>query len=224
VVFSANFSTNASRPSFTVGLNYDLGRGVSAGAFWQSEKDLTFDYVVRFASGPLAGVTQDLNLQHPQNVGFGVANRCLLDGKLLLAADALYKNWDNADFFRAIYDDQWAFHLGAQYAYSPRVKLRIGYGYNDDPTTGSVPGTIGGVVPVDGIPAVQYVEGQFAVITQHRLTGGIGIRDFVPNMDFDATLGGAFENNRTFGATAVELDTWFMAFGFTFRCPNNCRR
>ncbi|MEM0927109.1 MAG: hypothetical protein AAGJ83_13790 [Planctomycetota bacterium] len=210
---------------FTLGANYELARGTSIGAFWQSEKDLTFDNVVRFATGPLAGVTQDINLQHPQNIGFGIANRCLMNGRLLLAADALYKNWDAADFFRSIYEDQWAFHFGAQYIFSPRIRLRIGYGFNEDPTRDSVPGTIGGIVPVGGIPSVEYVQGQFAVITQHRLTGGIGIRDFIPNMDFDATLGGSFENTKSFGATDVELDAYFITFGFTFHCPNgSCRR
>lgn len=207
---------------FKIGTNYELGHGVSVGAFWESEKDLTFENAVRFAGGQLAGVTQDINIQHPQNVGFGIANRCLMNGKLLVAADALYKNWDNADFFKSIYEDQWAFQFGAQYAFTPRLKLRAGYAYNEDPLRSLVPGSIGGVIPVGGIPTVQYVEGQFAVIVQHRLTGGIGIRDLVPNMDFDATVGGAFENSRTFGATTAELDGWFMTFGFTFHCPNGC--
>jgi long-chain fatty acid transport protein len=207
---------------FTLGANYELGGGLSVGAFWQSEKDLTFDNVVRFASGPLAGVTQDISLQHPQNVGFGIANRCLMAGRLLLAADVLYKNWDNAEFFQAIFDDQWAYQFGAQYLLSPRVRLRAGYAYNDDPTRNQVPGTIGGVIPVGGIPAVRYVEGQFAAITQHRLTGGIGIHDVIPNTDFDATVGGSFENSRSFGATRAEVDAYFITFGFTFHCPNGC--
>lgn len=36
-------------------------------------------------------------MQLPQNVGVGIANRSLMDGQLLLAADLLYKNWDATD-------------------------------------------------------------------------------------------------------------------------------
>ena len=69
-----------------------------------------------------------------------------------------------------------------------------------------------------------YVQGQFAAITQHRLTGGVGITDLVPNMNFDVTLGGVFENEKSFGDTTAELDGYFVAFGFTFTRPNCCRR
>ena len=158
---------------FTLGTNYELGRGMSVGAFWQSEKDLTFDNMVRFASGPFAGITQDMNVEHPQNVGVGFAHRCLMDGKLLVAVDALYKNWEGAEFFRALYEDQWAFQFGTQYTYSPRIKLRMGYAFSEDPTRDTVPGSIGGV-SVGDVPAIQYVQGQFAIIARHRLTGGIG--------------------------------------------------
>ncbi|PAY15307.1 hypothetical protein CKO51_32495 [Rhodopirellula sp. SM50] len=211
-------------PRFTLGANYDLGGGTSIGGFWQSKKELTFENVVRFASGPRANTYQDIDLDHPMNVGFGIANRCLMDGRLLLAADVLYKNWDDATFFRALYKDQWAFQFGAQYIASQRLKLRLGYAFNEDPTRDAVPGTIGGVIPVGGIPAVEYVQGQFAAIAQHRLTGGVGITDLVPNMNFDVTLGGVFENEKSFGDTTAELDGYFVAFGFTFTRPNCCRR
>ena len=210
---------------FTLGANYDLGGGTSVGGFWQSKKEFTFENVVRFASGPLAGTYQNIDLDHPMNVGFGVANRCLMNGKLLLAADVIYKNWNDATFFSALYEDQWAFQFGAQYTASQRCKLRLGYAYNEDPTRDAVPGTIGGVIPVGGIPTVQYVQGQFAAITQHRLTGGIGIRDIIPNMNFDVSAGGIFENEKSFGDTTARLDGYFIGFGFTFYCPpGGCSR
>ena len=210
-------------PRFTIGANYDLGGGTSIGGFWQSKKEFTFDNVVRFASGPLAGVYQDIDLDHPMNVGFGIANRCLMNGRLLLAADAVYKNWGDAAFFQALYKDQWAFQFGAQYATSERCRLRLGYAFNEDPTRDTVPGTIGGVVPVGGIPAVQYVQGQFAAISQHRLTGGFGITGLLPNTNLDVTVGGVFENEKSFGDTTAELDGYFISFGFTFVRPACCR-
>ncbi len=204
---------------FTLGANYELGGGTSIGGFWQSEKQLEFDNVVRFANGPLANTYQDLNLDHPMNLGFGIANRCLMGGRLLVAADVIYKNWDDTDFFGSLYHDQWAFQFGGQYRASRRLKLRFGYAFNEDPTRDSVPGTIGGVVPVGGIPTVEYIQGQFAAIAQHRITGGVGIANLVPNMNFDVTLGGVFENEKTFGDTTAMLDGYFVAFGFTFHCP-----
>jgi long-chain fatty acid transport protein len=198
-----------------------MGGGTSLGAYWQSKKSFTFDNVVRFGAGagPLAGQFQDLDLDHPSNFGIGLANRCLLDGRLLLAADVLFKNYSDADFWQAIYDDQWAFQLGAQYVVGPHLKLRTGYAYNEDPTRGNVPGSIGGVIPVGGIPAVQYIEGQFAAISEHRITGGFGIQDMVQNVDFDFTAGGMFENTKTFGSTTASIQGYWLAFGFTFRCP-----
>lgn len=202
---------------FTIGANYDLGLGYSVGGFWQSKKSFTFDNAVIFTSGPLAGVHQDIDLDHPMNVGFGLANRCFMDGRLLVAADVIYKNWEGADFFRAIYQDQWVLQMGAQYAATDHCKLRLGYAVNEDPTRETVPGTIGGVIPVGGIPAVQYIQGQFAIMTQHRLTGGIGITEVIPGMDFDLAVGGVFGNEKTFGSTTSDLEGYFVSFGFTFR-------
>jgi long-chain fatty acid transport protein len=206
-------------PRFTIGANYELGGGTSVGAFWQSKKSFTFENVARFNSGPLAGQFQDLDLDHPSNFGLGVANRCLLDGRLLLAADVLFKQYSEADFWQSIYGDQWVLQLGGQYLVGQHLKLRMGYAYNEDPTLGMVPGTIGGVIPVGGIPAVQYIEGQFASISEHRLTGGFGLQEVVPNVDFDLTAGGMFENTKSFGNTTASVKGYWLAFGFTYHCP-----
>ncbi len=198
----------------TVGANYDMGGGFTVGGFWQSKKNQNFENVVRFGNGAF----QSLRLDHPSNVGFGVANRCLMNGRLLLAADAIFKQYSEADFFRAIYRDQWVFQLGGQYAMNQRMKLRFGYAYNEDPTLDTVPGTIGGVIPVGGIPAVRYVQGQFAAVSQHRLTGGVGIQDLMPGVDFDLSLGGMFEADKSFGSTTASVESYWIAFGFTWRC------
>ena len=205
-------------PRFTIGANYELVYGTSIGGFWQSKKSFTFDNVAGFSAGPLAGQFLDLQLDHPSNFGIGLANRCLMDGRLLLAADVLFKNYSDADFWDSIYDDQWAFQFGSQYALTPRLKLRAGYAFNENPTRGNVPGNIGGI-PVGSVPSSQYVEGQFAAVSQHRLTGGIGVRDLLTNVDFDLTAGGMFEGSETFGATTANIKGYWIAFGFTFRSP-----
>lgn len=211
---ASSSSQTAYAPRFTVGGNYELGNGVSAGAFWQSKKNLLFDNVARFPGGSF----QDVSLDHPVNIGFGLANRCLMNGRLLLAADAIFKDYSNADFFRSLYDDQWVFQLGAQYQLNPRLKVRAGYAFNEDPMLDTVPGSIGGVIPVGGIPAVQYIQGQFASLSQHRLTGGAGIADVMPGVDFDMHLGGMFDGERSFGATTASVESYWIGFGFTWHC------
>ncbi len=196
-----------------VGINYDLGAGTTVGAYWQSKKAHTFYDLVR-----LGGSFQNVELDLPANTGFGIANSCLMNGRLLLAADVLYKNWSNADFFKAIYDDQWVFQFGAQYIVNPRLRLRTGYAYNTQVAKDTVDGTIGGVIPVGGIPAIQYAQGQFAVLPQHRLTGGFGIRDIMPGIDFDASVGGMFNNTKSFGDTTTAVESYWIAFGLTWRC------
>ena len=83
--------------------------------------------MTRFSSNCSDGtydVVADVNMDLPNNIGLGIANRSLLDGRLLLAADVLYKQWDNAALFKTLYDNQWVLQLGAQYAMSPRVVWR----------------------------------------------------------------------------------------------------
>ena len=101
-----------------VGVNYELGSGVTMGAWWQSKKAHTFNDLVR-----IGGSFQDLEFDLPANTGIGIANRCLMNGRLLLAADVLFKNWSNADFFESIYQDQWVFQFGGQYIVNPKTSL-----------------------------------------------------------------------------------------------------
>jgi long-chain fatty acid transport protein len=196
-----------------LGLNYDLGAGVTLGAYWQSKKAHTFYDLVRVGSS-----FQDINMDLPANTGIGIANSGLMNGRLLLAADVLFKNYGDADFFKAIYQDQWAFQFGSQYKLNQRIRLRTGYAYNTSVARDSVPGTIGGVVPIGGLPAVEYLQAQFVNASQHRLTGGVGIRDIMPGMDFDASVGGMFLGEDTFGSATTSTQSYWVAFGFTWRC------
>ncbi len=203
-----------------VGINYDFGTGTTLGAYWQSKKAHTFYDLVR-----TGGSFQNVELDLPANTGVGIANGCLMNGRLLLAADVLFKKYSNADFFESIYRDQWVFQFGSQYSVNQKLRLRAGYAYNTDVTLDTVPGTIGGVVPVGGIPAVEYLQAQFAVLSQHRITGGVGIRDIMPGIDFDASVGGMFDGTKTFGDTTSSVKSYWVAFGFTYKCgggANGC--
>ena len=172
--------------------------------------------------GPL-GVSRDVAYDHPSNLVFGIARDGLMDGRLLLAADAIYKHHSNADTLRAIYDNQWCFQFGSQYAVDQRIRLRSGYVFAENPMRAAQLQSIGGVDLPDGIPAVRYVQGQSASITQHRVTCGIGIRDFQPNMDVDLFAGYAFASEDQFANTTVNIDgNYWVGFGTTWRFGGRC--
>ncbi len=198
----------------SLGLNFILAPGITLGGYYQSKKSHTFDDLVRFGTGPF----QDMNLDLPSNIGFGIANQNLMNGRLLLATDLLFKSYSKADGFDAIYDDQWVFMFGSQYIVNQRIRARMGYAYNTNPMLDQVPNEIGGIIPVGGIPAVNFIQGQFASISQHRLTGGLGIRDIMPNVDLDLSVGGMFQGDQAFGSTLVDVKSYWFAFGLSWRC------
>ena len=60
---------------------------------------------VRYASIPI---------EEPRTIGVGLANETFMDGNLLIAADVMWKNWAEADFWGDVYEDQWIYSIGAQ--------------------------------------------------------------------------------------------------------------
>lgn len=204
----------------SVGANYFINQHTSLGAFWQSKKDLKFQDAFLL---PVLGTAQDVAFDHPANVVFGIANSGLMDGRLLLATDIVFKQYSNADTLQAIYQDQWAFQFGSQFAVTPRARLRMGYVYAQNPMKSAQLESIGGINLPDGIPGVRYTQAQFAAITEHRITGGIGITDIRPNIDLDLFAGYGFDNEDTLGNTTVNLDgNYWLGFGTTWRFGGRC--
>ncbi len=208
----------------TIGTNYALRDETSIGFYWQTKKKFTFEDAVLFSGG----TAQDIHLDHPENFGIGLADSSLLEGRLLLATDILYIQNSDADFLKAIYKDQWVFQIGTQYIVNPRMRVRLGYAYNTNPMRDAVVTSIGGVPLPDGIPALRYIQGQFAAISQHRITGGVGVRDVLPGVDFDLYAGGMFKNTDQFAGTIASVESYWVGLGFTWRfgrgacCPEQC--
>ncbi|MHB8903453.1 MAG: OmpP1/FadL family transporter, partial [Thermoguttaceae bacterium] len=199
----------------TAGANYQLGCDTTLGCYWQTKKSFVFEDAVLFPAG---GSSLDIAFDHPENFGLGIANRSLMNRRLLLAMDVLYKQYSDCDFLGAIYDDQWVFQFGTQYAVSKRVRFRLGYAYNENPMRQDpVVTSIGGVPLPDGIPGVRYVQGQFASVSEHRLTGGVGIRDALPGVDFDLFAGGMFEGTDQFADTIASVESYWLGAGLTWR-------
>lgn len=197
----------------TLGASYLLTENTTLGAYWQTKKHFRFDDAVQFPGGQ----ARDLEFEHPENFGLGVANNSLMCGRLLLAMDVIFKQYSECDFLGAIYDDQWVYQFGAQYRLTPNVKLRAGYGYNENPMADATLTSIGGVPLPDGVPALRYIQGQFAAISQHRITGGIGLTDVLPGIDLDMLAGGMFDESDQFASTIASVESYWIGSYITWR-------
>jgi long-chain fatty acid transport protein len=195
----------------TFGLDYALTPCNTVGAFYQTRLDFTFPDAVRFGTA-----YHDLTVSQPETIGLGWANRSLMDGNLLLAADVYYKLWENAPLWDDVYVNQWAFALGAQLTRG-KLKYRLGYSYNSNPLNHSVGGSLDGF-PV-GQDAVQLFQAaSTATISQHRITAGVGRKGFlIPNLDLDLFLGALLNAHDEFGASQASLAMYYAGAGLTWR-------
>lgn len=84
---------------------------------------------------------------------------------------------------------------------------------------------VGGVIPPDGLPAVQFIQAQFPSINPHRISGGVGVRDLLPGVDLDLNAGGMFRSADTFGLSSADAESYWIALGMTWRFERgSCRR
>ena len=195
----------------SVGFNYDIEPCTSVGVYYETKSHAQFSRAIQLLGvGPFLDVEAEL----PHNVGFGIASSRFLDGKLLLACDIMYKNYEDTDLFGAIYDDQWSALFGSQLTLG-NFKLRAGYTFADNNMRNFVPDSAGNI-PV-GVPAVQFIQGLAPSIAPHRLSLGIGRDNVLPGVDFNLFGGGMFESTETFGDTTVSIKTYYLGGGFTWR-------
>jgi long-chain fatty acid transport protein len=196
----------------TVGVNYALNDRNNFGVYWQSPMSFSFSDAIR-----VNGNYQDLRVTQPATLGLGWANRTLLQGRLLIAADVYYKHWSSAALWQDVLVNQWVLALGTQYN-TGKYKLRAGYSYNANPIKHSVGSSL------DGFPVAQdnvllFQAGSAPFVNQHRLTFGIGQRGvMVPNLDIDLFAGGMFKASDNFGPnTTASLAVYYAGLGLTWR-------
>jgi len=205
-----------------VGASYDATRYTNVAVYYQTKQAFTFNDAVQFDRGPLAD-TFDVSMDLPENVGFGVANNRLMDGRLLLMADVLYKLYGDAAMFSAVYDNQWVFQTGAQYTQG-RFKYRLGYAYAQDPLSDDPGPNIGGVTPPGGFPAVRYTQALLAITCPHRVSGGFGVSDVIPGVDFDFMAGGMFRDESQLGeSTSTSIESYWVGAGLSWSY-DRCRK
>jgi len=202
----------------TFGFDYNLSEETTLGAFYQTK--LNFDYPNAFATAT-PGVFQNVKVDQPATIGLGLADSSLMCGDLLLAADIYYKLWDGADFYRALFDDQWAFAFGAQLTRGNRI-FRLGYSYSDNPIDTNPGSDIG--VPI-GQNAIEFLQAtQASAIWKHRITAGVGMKDFlVEGLQFDVFAGGLLRESEAFGThTSAEVVVYYVGAGLTWRFGAGC--
>jgi long-chain fatty acid transport protein len=200
----------------TFGLDYAWNECTDLGFYYMTPLDFQFPNALRIGT-----TYHDIRIEQPTSFGWGIANHGFMNGRLLVAADVYYKLWEDADLYRDIYLNQWAFAIGSQLT-NGRYKYRLGYSYNENPMNHDVGNNLDGI-PI-GQAAVQLFQAASAgVITQHRLTAGLGIDGFIfPNVDLDMFVGGMFNAHDTFGDTQEHLALWYAGVGFTWRFDDCC--
>ena len=200
------------------GLDFELSCNTTLAGYYQTTMPYRYDNLL-YLSPP--GVFMDVDIDQPDNIGIGIANNALMGGDLLLAADVIYKSWDNCNYWRDLYEDQWVFSMGAQLTRG-RWKYRAGYAFSDNPIDRNPGATINGVAL--GQPIVEYYQAtQAGVISQHRITGGIGIEDVLPGVTVDLFAGAMLPESDQFGThTSVSLKVWYLGGGITWKFGQKC--
>ena len=106
---SGSAMVNAYALRGTVGVDYELNDCNTLGFYYQSKMGFDFPNAVRVGSN-----YQDIRIDQPATLGLGLANRSLMDGNLLIAADVYYKLWEDAALWQDVWVNQWAVAVGAQ--------------------------------------------------------------------------------------------------------------
>lgn len=199
-----------------LGANYRVTDATTVGFYYQTKQGFNFDNALIVNPGPTQ-TAFDAAMDLPQNIGLGVANSALLQGRLLLALDVTYKLWNDASLYSSVYDNQWVVQLGAQFTQG-RYRLRAGYVWAENPID-PTPGTnLGGVIQPGDLPAVRYTQGLLAVTGQHRIAFGIGMTDVLPGIDMDLMAGGMFRGTEQLGAlTTASMTSYWIGTGLTWR-------
>ena len=199
----------------TIGATYELSSSDDAGRLLADEKALSF----RGRRGvQLQRATFDLSFDHPENVGLGIADESLMDGRLLLAMDVLYKQYSNADFLQLDLRQP----VGVPGRRPVHRRTRSSSCASATRTTRTRCAarrrlTIGGVPLPDGVPGLRYIQGQFAAIGQHHVTGGVGISNLLPGVDSDLLVGGMFKETDQFASTIASVESYWVGTYLTWR-------
>lgn len=203
----------------TLGTTYSSG-DILLGAYYRSPLAIEYENMVQYADSDFHSPT----FEQPQEFAVGFAHSGLVNGHLMLAADLILKDWESADAYKDLYENQTIIQLGAQYA-TGDLKWRLGFIHTDSPIKADVRSQVGDIdslligsatVPMNPV-LTQYVQATNAeVIWEDQLTLGAGWA-ITPKLTLDGHVNVALEREETIGATKVEAGAWQMGAALTWR-------
>ncbi len=215
-----------------LGAIYKVTDNISLGATYVSPQSVNHKQVNDFDGD---GKADNLKLESPQQLGFGIAFEPM-KGMLLLEADAKWINWQNATGYDDFdWKNQWVFAVGAQYKPTKQLALRIGYNYGNNPVKEH--NNFVGATPLG--PAMTSVQGKsmpvyyyetfriigFPAIVKQHVSFGIGY-DITKTFAINAGYTHAFkekikESGTNMAGQPVTLESNLsensLEFGFTWR-------
>ena len=125
-----NGSSNDYAFGAQIGMLYKYGDYISLGATYTSPQEFTYKNVSDLDGD---GLKDDLDLEKPQEIGFGVGFIPLKD-LLVFEVDLKWKNWADAKGYDDLdWDNQWIIALGAQFKATKKLTIRAGYNYGTIP-------------------------------------------------------------------------------------------
>jgi long-chain fatty acid transport protein len=163
---------------------------VSIGLSYVTPQNITYRRVTDFNGD---GTLDDLTLGSPNNLGLGVAVEPILK-KLIIEGDIKWLNWSAARGYKDFgWRDQLVLNIGAEYKPIPKLALRLGYNYGNNPLKhNTIDGMFGNTTSVQGfnVPTYYYEAFRtigFPAIVQHHFTCGVGyhVKDnFIVNLGY----------------------------------------
>ena len=180
-----------------LGVAFNFGNFVYAGLNYQTPISMTYRHVFDFKDASLnqnfTGNFQDLKLEQPQELAFGVG--IAPTNKWNVGADVRWINWSNADGYKDFgWKDQLVFALGTSYKVTPKLTLRAGFNYARSPIRSN---NWNNPTPtyIDGYPFNQYAIDLFNLYGFPAIT------------EEAVTVGGSYQFTNTFGVSlAYEHD------------------
>ncbi|MEO5356635.1 MAG: outer membrane protein transport protein [Nitrospirae bacterium YQR-1] len=158
-----------------IGILYKPVEKVSLGLAYASPIEINFKNVTDFDGD---GVKDNLKLEQPQEVGFGIAVEPIKD-KLLLEADVKWVNWADASGYKDFdWDNQVVVGAGIQFKPVKELALRAGYNYGKNPVKNHSNFVGSNMVSIQGhsMPVYYYESFRitgFPALVEHHLTLGL---------------------------------------------------
>jgi long-chain fatty acid transport protein len=111
-----------------IGAIYKTGP-LSLGVVYVTPQEIKYKNVSTFGTGTL----HDLKLESPQSAGIGIGYEPI-QNVLLVELDGKWINWGDATGYKDFnWKDQWVAALGVQYKATPKLALRAGVNYGNNP-------------------------------------------------------------------------------------------